>query len=419
MDGAGAGFPVGEMNLGRVEIDMLPAQGQDFVSAAARQHQQADRRDRAGGYPAALARDFVEHMHPRRVNSVSVRNRSRFRLGFIGMNSQGSSQSSGAMSQPLASAYMWLRVSTVMFAIAGVSHRLSCSAMTCRRSTAAIGSLPSAGTMWRLTTLRAVRCVFGLQRTATLLFEIAVGQVGHRRAACVLRRERKGNRVLPGLDPRDDECGPLARLLGAEHRVAADRYPPRLVRLVRPVRTARLGDEDLTAGRIDPDPEASELAIPEHRVALDAQRRDGAVGERPVLQYRHRLRRLGGVRREVGADAVAGAGGGGLLGVVHEMGIAGGGADLGMTEDPADHGQALAERERPGGVAVSQVMDAHALQPGMRLDAVPVVGEVRQAGAGLLAPDDPGIALDPFDAVEHLQEPGSSAAPCAGPACRP
>ena len=40
--------------------------------------------------------------YPRRVNSASVRNRSRLRLGFIGMNSQGSSQSSGAMSQPLA-----------------------------------------------------------------------------------------------------------------------------------------------------------------------------------------------------------------------------------------------------------------------------------------------------------------------------
>ena len=35
VDRAGASFPVGEVNLGRVEIDMLPAQGQDFVSAAA------------------------------------------------------------------------------------------------------------------------------------------------------------------------------------------------------------------------------------------------------------------------------------------------------------------------------------------------------------------------------------------------
>ena len=49
VDRAGASLPVGEVNLGRIEIDMLPAQGQDFVSAAARQHQQADRRDCAGG----------------------------------------------------------------------------------------------------------------------------------------------------------------------------------------------------------------------------------------------------------------------------------------------------------------------------------------------------------------------------------
>ena len=62
---------------------------------------------------------------------------------------------------------MCVSVATVMFAMAGVSHRLSWSSMTCRRSTAASGSLPSPGTIWRLTTLRAVRAVFGLQRTAT------------------------------------------------------------------------------------------------------------------------------------------------------------------------------------------------------------------------------------------------------------
>ena len=53
---AGASLAVGEMNLGRVEIDMLPAQGQDFVSAAAGQHEQTDRRHGAGGNAAALAR---------------------------------------------------------------------------------------------------------------------------------------------------------------------------------------------------------------------------------------------------------------------------------------------------------------------------------------------------------------------------
>ena len=50
-----------------------------------------------------------------------------------------------------------------------------------------------------------------------------------------------------------------------------------------------------------------------------------------------------------------------------------------------------------------RVVDAHPLQPGMRLDAVPVVDEVRQVNAGLFAADDPGIALDALDAVEHRQ----------------
>ena len=59
---AGASFPVGEMNLGRVEIHMLSAQGQDFVSAASRQHQQTDRRHRAGGYAAAVARNLLQHL---------------------------------------------------------------------------------------------------------------------------------------------------------------------------------------------------------------------------------------------------------------------------------------------------------------------------------------------------------------------
>ena len=62
VDRAGASLPVGEVNLGRVEIDMLPSQGEDFVSAAAGEHQQADRRYRAGGDPAAFARGLVQHL---------------------------------------------------------------------------------------------------------------------------------------------------------------------------------------------------------------------------------------------------------------------------------------------------------------------------------------------------------------------
>ena len=132
---AGASLPVGEMNLGRVEIDMPPAQGQDFVSSATRQHEQTDRRHRAGRYAAALAQTSSSTC-PSRVNSVSVRNRARLRLGFIGMDRHGW-RSSGAMPQSLARAYMCVSVLTVMLTIAGGSHRLSCNSMTCWRSTAA------------------------------------------------------------------------------------------------------------------------------------------------------------------------------------------------------------------------------------------------------------------------------------------
>ena len=118
---------------------------------------------------------------------------------------------------------------------------------------------------------RALR--LGLAADRNVLLQIAPRQVGHRWAAGELRRERQRDRVLSGLDPRDDERGPPAGLFGAEHGVAADRYPPWLVRPVRSVRTARLGDEDLAAGRIDPHPEAGELAIPELAYPVNAHDR--------------------------------------------------------------------------------------------------------------------------------------------------
>ena len=76
----GCQFSVIDADLGLVEIDMLPEQSKDFVSAAAGQHQQVDRRHDAGLYPAAVARDLAELLPRGRVNSASVRNRSRLRL---------------------------------------------------------------------------------------------------------------------------------------------------------------------------------------------------------------------------------------------------------------------------------------------------------------------------------------------------
>ena len=58
---------------------------------------------------------------------------------------------------------------------------------------------------------------------------------------------------------------------------------------------------------------------------------------------------------------------------------------LRVTEQPADHGQGFAERQRPGSVAVSAVMKPHVLQPGALADDVPGVVEVPHR----LAPDLP------------------------------
>ena len=60
-------------------------------------------------------------------------------------------------------------------------------------------------------------------------------------------------------------------------------------------------------------------------------------------------------------------------------------------------------RSRPITVRFSPIVDGHALQTGAVPDAVPVVVDVWEMDAALLAPDDPGIALDSLGAVEHSQ----------------
>ena len=50
------------------------------------------------------------------------------------------------------------------------------------------------------------------------------------------------------------------------------------------------------------------------------------------------------------------------------MRIARGGFDLAVPEEPADDRQALAERKRPQGEAVSDIVNAHVVEPGPRAD---------------------------------------------------
>ena len=124
-----ARFPVDDAHLGSVEIDVLPER---LMISVLRQPVSISGRIVVTA-PADIWLPLFEtasSTSPRRVNSASVRNRSRLRLGFSGMESRGSSQSSGTMSKPFASLYMWLRVSTAMLAMAGISQRLSCMAMT-------------------------------------------------------------------------------------------------------------------------------------------------------------------------------------------------------------------------------------------------------------------------------------------------
>ena len=74
---------------------------------------------------------------------------------------------------------------------------------------------------------------------------------------------------------------------------------------------------------------------------------------------------------------------GGLEGIVGERGVAGGGLDLGVAEQLADHGQAFADRQPAAGEAVAQVVEAHVVEPGPRPDAPPRVLQVGEMVAGL------------------------------------
>ena len=134
---------------------------------------------------------------------------------------------------------------------------------------------------------------------------------------------------------------------------------------------------------VDPDPEAGQIPVPKHRVPFDHQCRHGAVGEGLLLHCHRRFpsRRLGTARHDVGANAAAGPGGGRLFGVAHQVSVFRGGADPGVTEQPADHRQALAERQRPLGVGMAEIVNSHVLQSGVCADAAPGLLQIGDVGA--------------------------------------
>ena len=67
-----------------------------------------------------------------------------------------------------------------------------------------------------------------------------------------------------------------------------------------------------------------------------------------------------------------------------QVGVVGGGLHLGMPEQLADHGPALADQQAAAGEAVTKVMDTHVLKTGALADAPPGVLQVRQMPADVV-----------------------------------
>ena len=104
-----------------------------------------------------------------------------------------------------------------------------------------------------------------------MALHVALRQTRHREFGLGRRRKR----IQPPLDAVDDLGGPLAGLFGGQFAEAPERGA------LRPVRAARLHDEDLAPAGIDPETEALQIPIPEHRIAAVAgQRVDGSFGQR-------------------------------------------------------------------------------------------------------------------------------------------
>ena len=195
---------------------------------------------------------------PSRVNSASVRKRSRDRSGYFSTDWQGL-RPSGARPQPSPRRYMCDSSLTALFRRDGLRaqpllefddvalfDRCKRHATERRQDVAADQNLHQR--------LRA-----GLQAHGRVLLQVARREVGHGGAAVRHRGERQGQRLLAGPDARDDERRPPAGLLGVEHVVAADRHAPGQL-LSRPFPC--LGDVDLAARRIDPDAEAGQVPGP-------------------------------------------------------------------------------------------------------------------------------------------------------------
>ena len=83
------------------------------------------------------------------------------------------------------------------------------------------------------------------------------------------------------------------------------------------------------------------------------------------------------------------------------MGVAGGGLNLCVTEELADHGQAFADQQTAAGEAVPQIVDAHIVEPRTCPDAPPGMLQVGQMAALLASGDNPRVVVLPLDVAQH------------------
>ena len=183
---------------------------------------------------------------PKRVNSPSVRNRSRLRTGYLTTWSGRGCipQEPDPSPRPACTSETgWISHCSL--------RQGSCSGVdeaprpVCAPPLSG-AALPRAGTMWRFTTVRVDCTVLGLHRISTcssryrLASSLTVGPPDRP------GQHGLGHRLLARLDPGDDQGRPLPRLLRAEHAVTAHRDP------LRPPGPPGLGDIHLSPRGIDP-----------------------------------------------------------------------------------------------------------------------------------------------------------------------
>ena len=110
--------------------------------------------------------------------------------------------------------------------------------------------------------------------------QVALCQIGHGERG--LRRCR--HRVLAPFDAVNDGNRLFARLLDGELAMPAEGNA------LGSARAAALHDKDLAPGRIDPDPEAGQFAVPEDGIlCFDGQPVDGSFGECELGSSWHRI----------------------------------------------------------------------------------------------------------------------------------